>query len=147
MKDGFGFSAGAIDFMLNLGIATNPWGLMLVGLVFAAVYYTVFRIAIVKFDLPTPGREAPEPDEAERGRERESAPGKGRAGDEVPAAVAVTDTVAVTDAAADKAMDKEEQPVSPEKAAQNTRGLRNGRSPQGQGPDDGDDQDRKRARI
>jgi N-acetylglucosamine PTS system EIICBA or EIICB component len=147
MKDGFGFSAGAIDFMLNLGIATNPWGLMLVGLVFAAVYYTVFRIAIVKFDLPTPGREAPEPDEAERGRERESAPGKGRTGDEVPAAVAVTDTVAVTDAAADKAMDKEEQPVSPEKAAQNTRGLRNGRSPQGQGPDDGDDQDRKRARI
>ncbi|WP_405677940.1 PTS transporter subunit EIIC [Streptomyces sp. NBC_01511] len=60
MKDGFGFSAGAIDFFLNLGIATNPWGLALVGLCFAAVYYVVFRFAIVKFNLPTPGRETDE---------------------------------------------------------------------------------------
>lgn len=60
MKDGFGFSAGAIDFLLNLGIATKPWFLVLVGLCFAALYYTVFRLAILKFDLPTPGRE---PDE------------------------------------------------------------------------------------
>ncbi|MCM3265542.1 MULTISPECIES: PTS transporter subunit EIIC [Streptomyces] len=60
MKDGFGFSAGAVDFFLNLGIATKPWSLALVGLCFAAVYYTVFRVAITKFNLPTPGRE---PDE------------------------------------------------------------------------------------
>ncbi|MDQ1010537.1 PTS system N-acetylglucosamine-specific IIC component [Streptomyces sp. V4I23] len=60
MKDGFGFSAGAVDFVLNLGIASNPWGLALVGLCFAAVYYTVFRFAITKFDLPTPGRESDE---------------------------------------------------------------------------------------
>ena len=60
MKDGFGFSAGAIDFGLNLGIATNPWGLALVGLCFAAVYYSVFRFAINKFNLPTPGRESDE---------------------------------------------------------------------------------------
>ncbi|MFJ7296895.1 PTS transporter subunit EIIC [Streptomyces collinus] len=60
MKDGFGFSAGAIDFALNLGIATNPWGLALVGLCFAAVYYVVFRFAITKFNLPTPGRESDE---------------------------------------------------------------------------------------
>ncbi|MEW1545854.1 PTS transporter subunit EIIC [Streptomyces tsukubensis] len=58
MRDGFGFSAGAIDFLLNLGIATNPWGLALVGLCFAAVYYVVFRFAITKFNLPTPGRES-----------------------------------------------------------------------------------------
>ncbi|MFJ8231412.1 PTS transporter subunit EIIC [Streptomyces sp. NPDC094448] len=58
MRDGFGFSAGAIDFLLNLGIATNPWGLALVGLCFAAVYYAVFRFAITKFNLPTPGRES-----------------------------------------------------------------------------------------
>ncbi|QNP72458.1 PTS transporter subunit EIIC [Streptomyces roseirectus] len=57
MKDGFGFSAGVIDFGLNLGIATNPWGLMLVGLCFGAVYYVVFRFAITKWNLPTPGRE------------------------------------------------------------------------------------------
>ncbi|MFD8969594.1 PTS transporter subunit EIIC [Streptomyces sp. NPDC059568] len=60
MKDGFGFSAGAIDFGLNLGIATNPWGLVLVGLCFAAVYYALFRFAIVKFNIPTPGRESDE---------------------------------------------------------------------------------------
>ncbi|MEV7501117.1 PTS transporter subunit EIIC [Streptomyces sp. NPDC093018] len=60
MKDGFGFSAGAIDFLLNLGIASNPWGLALVGLCFGAVYYVVFRFAITKFNLPTPGRESDE---------------------------------------------------------------------------------------
>ncbi|MES4890195.1 PTS transporter subunit EIIC [Streptomyces sp. NPDC096012] len=60
MKDGFGFSAGGIDFALNLGIASNPWGLALVGLCFGAVYYTVFRFAITRFNLPTPGRESDE---------------------------------------------------------------------------------------
>ncbi|WP_075734915.1 PTS transporter subunit EIIC [Streptomyces acidiscabies] len=62
MKDGFGFSAGVIDFGLNLGIATNPWGLVLVGLCFGAVYYVVFRFAITKWNLPTPGREPEEAD-------------------------------------------------------------------------------------
>jgi PTS system N-acetylglucosamine-specific IIC component len=60
MKDGFGFSAGLIDYLLNLGIATNPGGLALMGLCFAAVYYVVFRFAIVKFNLKTPGRESVE---------------------------------------------------------------------------------------
>ncbi|MFI0983574.1 PTS transporter subunit EIIC [Streptomyces sp. NPDC021093] len=60
MKDGFGFSAGAIDFLLNLGIATKPWMLILVGLCFAVVYYFVFRFAITKFNIPTPGRESDE---------------------------------------------------------------------------------------
>ncbi|MFI5807738.1 PTS transporter subunit EIIC [Streptomyces sp. NPDC051561] len=60
MKDGFGFSAGAIDFLLNLGIATKPWMLVLVGLCFAVVYYFVFRFAITKFNIPTPGRESDE---------------------------------------------------------------------------------------
>ncbi|MEU4731657.1 PTS transporter subunit EIIC [Streptomyces sp. NPDC023588] len=60
MKDGFGFSAGAIDYLLNLGKATNPFGLALVGLCFAVVYYAVFRFAIIKWNLPTPGRESDE---------------------------------------------------------------------------------------
>ncbi|MFC9495087.1 MULTISPECIES: PTS transporter subunit EIIC [unclassified Streptomyces] len=60
MKDGFGFSAGAVDYFLNLGIATNPLGLALVGLCFAVVYYVVFRFAITKFNIPTPGRESDE---------------------------------------------------------------------------------------
>lgn len=60
MKDGFGFSAGLVDFSLNLGIATKPWLLVLVGLCFAVIYYVVFRFAITKFNLPTPGRESDE---------------------------------------------------------------------------------------
>ncbi|MDJ0461120.1 PTS transporter subunit EIIC [Streptomyces sp. H27-C3] len=60
MKDGFGFSAGLSDFVINLGIASNPWGLALVGLCFAVVYYVVFRFAITKWNLPTPGRESDE---------------------------------------------------------------------------------------
>ncbi|MEV6695846.1 PTS transporter subunit EIIC [Streptomyces sp. NPDC056637] len=60
MKDGFGFSAGAVDYFLNLGIATNPLGLALVGLCFAVVYYVIFRFAITKFNIPTPGRESDE---------------------------------------------------------------------------------------
>ncbi|KAB7849889.1 PTS transporter subunit EIIC [Streptomyces mobaraensis] len=57
MKDGFGFSAGAVDFVLNWGIASKPWALILVGLGFAVIYYFVFRFAITKFNLMTPGRE------------------------------------------------------------------------------------------
>ncbi|GAA3121392.1 PTS transporter subunit EIIC [Streptomyces rectiviolaceus] len=60
MKDGFGFSAGAVDFFLNLGIATKPWMLVLVGLCFAAAYYAIFRFAITKWNIPTPGRESDE---------------------------------------------------------------------------------------
>ncbi|MEG3630037.1 PTS transporter subunit EIIC [Streptomyces poriticola] len=57
---GFTFSAGVIDYGLNWNLATKPWLIIPIGLVFAAVYYTVFRFAIVKFNLPTPGREPAE---------------------------------------------------------------------------------------
>ncbi|MFI6145891.1 PTS transporter subunit EIIC [Streptomyces sp. NPDC051109] len=60
MKDGFGFSAGAVDYLLNLGKASNPLGLAVVGLCFAALYYVIFRVAITKFNIPTPGRESDE---------------------------------------------------------------------------------------
>ncbi|WP_149548289.1 PTS transporter subunit EIIC [Streptomyces marokkonensis] len=54
---GFTFSAGAIDYGLNWNLATKPWLIIPIGLVFAAIYYVVFRFAITKFNLPTPGRE------------------------------------------------------------------------------------------
>ncbi|PAZ10868.1 PTS lactose transporter subunit IIC [Streptomyces sp. SA15] len=57
---GFNFSAGFIDYALNWNLATKPWLIIPIGLVFAAIYYTVFRFAITKFDLPTPGREPEE---------------------------------------------------------------------------------------
>lgn len=72
MRDGFGFSAGAIDYLLNFGIATNPLGLALLGLGFAVVYYVLFRFAITRFDLPTPGRESDEEiDELEKAQYKE----------------------------------------------------------------------------
>ncbi|MFF5935514.1 PTS transporter subunit EIIC [Streptomyces sp. NPDC012508] len=57
---GFTFSAGAIDYLLNWNLATKPWMIIPIGLVFAAIYYGVFRFAITKFNLPTPGRETDE---------------------------------------------------------------------------------------
>ncbi|MFE9649791.1 PTS transporter subunit EIIC [Streptomyces sp. NPDC006365] len=57
---GFTFSAGAIDYVLNWNLATRPWLIIPIGLVFGAVYYTLFRFAIVKFNLTTPGREPEE---------------------------------------------------------------------------------------
>ncbi|CAM5711253.1 MULTISPECIES: PTS transporter subunit EIIC [Streptomyces] len=57
---GFSFSAGAIDYFLNWNLATKPWMIIPIGLVFAAIYYVTFRFAIVKFNLTTPGREPEE---------------------------------------------------------------------------------------
>ncbi|MFJ4337291.1 PTS transporter subunit EIIC [Streptomyces sp. NPDC088915] len=57
---GFTFSAGLIDYGLNWNLATKPWLIIPIGLVFAAIYYVVFRFAITKFNLPTPGREPEE---------------------------------------------------------------------------------------
>ncbi|MFJ8791153.1 PTS transporter subunit EIIC [Streptomyces sp. NPDC102462] len=57
---GFNFSAGLIDYALNWHLATKPWLIIPIGLVFAAVYYVTFRFAIVRFDLKTPGREPEE---------------------------------------------------------------------------------------
>jgi PTS system N-acetylglucosamine-specific IIC component len=56
---GFSFSGGFIDFFLSLRvpIANQPYMLILQGLVFAVIYYFLFRFLIVKFNLKTPGRE------------------------------------------------------------------------------------------
>ncbi|MGW3723668.1 PTS transporter subunit EIIC [Streptomyces sp. NPDC000851] len=60
VHDGFSFSAGLIDYLINWNLATRPWAIIPIGLCFAAVYYVVFRFAITRFDLKTPGREAEE---------------------------------------------------------------------------------------
>ncbi|MEU1052289.1 PTS transporter subunit EIIC [Streptomyces sp. NPDC005876] len=57
VKDGFSFSAGLIDYVINWNLATRPWLIIPIGLCFAVVYYLLFRFAIRKFDLKTPGRE------------------------------------------------------------------------------------------
>jgi N-acetylglucosamine PTS system EIICBA or EIICB component len=54
---GFGFSAGLFDYVLNYKFATHPLLLLPVGAAYFGVYYGVFRFAIVRFGLKTPGRE------------------------------------------------------------------------------------------
>ena len=54
---GFGFSAGLFDYLLNFDRARRPLLLLPVGAVYFGLYYGLFRFAIVRFDLKTPGRE------------------------------------------------------------------------------------------
>ncbi len=75
VKLGYGFSAGLFDYVLNYGRATHPLLLLPVGLAYAAIYYGLFRWAILKFDLKTPGREA-----VEEGAVPVAAPAGDRAG-------------------------------------------------------------------
>lgn len=73
VKLGFGFSAGVFDYVLNFGQATRPWLLLPIGLAYFVVYYALFHYAIVRLNLPTPGRDAivesvlPSPLASERG--------------------------------------------------------------------------------
>src|SRR5579864_3868469 len=55
---GFGFSAGLFDYLLNFSRATRPLWLLPVGAAYFALYYGLFRLVIVRFDLQTPGRDA-----------------------------------------------------------------------------------------
>ncbi|QYR23658.1 glucose PTS transporter subunit IIA [Paenibacillus sp. sptzw28] len=57
IRAGFSFSAGAIDFLINEHLATKGWLLLPIGLVFGLIYYVLFRWAIRRFRIPTPGRE------------------------------------------------------------------------------------------
>lgn len=58
-RAGFSFSAGATDllFSASLPAAANTWLIIPLGIAAFVVFYLVFRFAIVKFDLKTPGRE------------------------------------------------------------------------------------------
>ncbi len=57
IRHGFGFSAGLFDYVLNFGIAEKPLWLIPIGLIYAAIYYFLFRFVIRKWNLRTPGRE------------------------------------------------------------------------------------------
>lgn len=58
IKIGFGFSAGLIDLLLNFtkSNTSNPWLLLLMGVIYFVVYYFVFSFFITRFNLATPGR-------------------------------------------------------------------------------------------
>lgn len=61
---GYSFSHGFIDFALYWMNDIRPWVILLLGPVFALVYYGLFRTLIVKLDLKTPGREEESADAA-----------------------------------------------------------------------------------
>ena len=58
-RAGFCFSAGATDliFSASLPAAAKTWLILPLGIAAFAVFYLVFRFAITKWDLKTPGRE------------------------------------------------------------------------------------------
>jgi len=57
MVHGTSFSHGLIDFLVLSAHAEKMIYFILIGLVYAAIYYTVFRVVIKALDLKTPGRE------------------------------------------------------------------------------------------
>ncbi len=54
---GFGFSAGLFDYVLNFNRATSPLLVIPIGLAYSLIYYLGFRYCILRFNLPTPGRD------------------------------------------------------------------------------------------
>ena len=66
-RAGFCFSAGATDLVFSsaLPAAQNTWMIIPLGIAAFVVFYGVFRFAILKFDLKTPGREEDD-EEAEK---------------------------------------------------------------------------------
>ncbi len=71
-RDGFSFSAGAIDFTLNYTKATKPLLILAFGALYFVVYYLLFTFLIRRFNLLTPGREPAEPEPAATARPPET---------------------------------------------------------------------------
>ena len=67
-RAGFCFSAGATDliFSASLPAHAKTWMIIPLGIAAFVVFYLVFKFAIVKFDLKTPGREDEDAEEAEK---------------------------------------------------------------------------------
>lgn len=57
IKHGFTFSAGALEYLVNMPLTTKGWLLLPLGGVVGAFYYILFRWSIRRFQLTTPGRE------------------------------------------------------------------------------------------
>ncbi|HSZ10304.1 MAG TPA: N-acetylglucosamine-specific PTS transporter subunit IIBC [Steroidobacteraceae bacterium] len=57
---GFSFSAGLFDYVLNFTHAQRPLLLIPIGAAYFVLYYAVFRLCILRLNLPTPGRESDE---------------------------------------------------------------------------------------
>ncbi|MFC4601958.1 glucose PTS transporter subunit IIA [Cohnella hongkongensis] len=54
---GFAFSAGVLEYLVNLPLAQRGWLLLPIGAATGLLYYVLFRWSIRRFQLATPGRE------------------------------------------------------------------------------------------
>ncbi|PKG40252.1 PTS glucose transporter subunit IIBC [Psychromonas sp. Urea-02u-13] len=63
MVHGTSFSHGLIDFLVLSANAEKMVYFIVIGLIYAVVYYTLFRVVIKALDLKTPGREDDEAEE------------------------------------------------------------------------------------
>lgn len=77
VRDGFGFSAGLIDFVINWNKAEKPELILVIGAAYAVIYYVLFRSSIRLFNLMTPGRERDDSDLVEAAAEPELEPARG----------------------------------------------------------------------
>ena len=57
VKEGLTFGFSFIDYVVLWNKASNPIMILVVGAVFAVLYYVLFRYFIIKDDIKTPGRE------------------------------------------------------------------------------------------
>ncbi|WP_217592307.1 glucose PTS transporter subunit IIA [Cohnella sp. GbtcB17] len=57
IREGFTFSAGALEYIINFRLSERGWLIIPIGLAVGVVYYVLFRWSIRKFQLSTPGRE------------------------------------------------------------------------------------------
>ncbi|HKO47338.1 MAG TPA: PTS glucose transporter subunit IIBC [Polyangiaceae bacterium] len=71
IKHGFTFSHGLIDYIVLFSKSQHALWLLVIGPIWASVYYGVFSFAIRRFNLLTPGREL----ETESGKAAQGGPG------------------------------------------------------------------------
>jgi len=104
---GFSFSAGLIDLLLygTAPAAKNIPLLIVMGVVFFAVYYLLFRFAITRWNLRTPGREP------ESEFEAEEAANLGEAADAVAAVTSGGSSAATETLTAPAAVDSKAEQV------------------------------------
>ncbi|QJC34404.1 PTS glucose transporter subunit IIBC [Enterobacteriaceae endosymbiont of Donacia crassipes] len=57
MRNGTSFSHGLIDFIILSGNGSKIWLFPIIGIIYAIIYYSIFKILIIKLNLQTPGRE------------------------------------------------------------------------------------------
>ncbi|MFD2333985.1 glucose PTS transporter subunit IIA [Cohnella sp. GCM10020058] len=57
IREGFTFSAGALEYIINFRLSERGWLIIPIGLAVAVFYYVLFRWSIRRFQLSTPGRE------------------------------------------------------------------------------------------